>query len=267
MAKKKLSRDQKRKKILQKRSHGAPANARQNVAEKLLHDTERIINETFISFGRQMYDSDVLQAVNQLVVDVQKGNVSKADASAESANAKGALVWNIKQRWAETHALDAMPRLVSAQALQSLAQRVDGIRAPGESQSYLRFVQGTQQTAILAAPQGQTEGAAAESTMLPAGDWSDDEARLLKLGLAWLRGSNEETWKPFAAEGERMNAEGQVYAVASVCQYLYGLTQADPVEAALRPLLNAAHEKMSDDETEAAETPVSSDPVGAVPQT
>jgi hypothetical protein len=259
MAKKKLTRDQKRKKVLQKRSHGAPANARQNAAEKLVHDTERIINETFISFGRQMQDADVLQAVNQLVIDVQQGNISKADASNESANAKGALVWNIKQRWTESHALDAMPRLIAAQAMQALAQRVDGISAPGESRSYLRFNQGTQQTAVLAAPQPQTEGEAAVSESLPAGDWSEDEARLLVLGLAWLRGSNEITWKPFVAEAERMNAEGQVYAVAGVCQYLYGLVQADPVEAALRPLLNAAHEKMGTEESDESET----EPVGS----
>jgi hypothetical protein len=244
MAKKKLSHDQKRKKQLQKRSHGAPANARQNAAEKLVVDTERVINETFVSFGRQMRDADVLEAVNQLVVDVQQGNISKAGASSESPTAKGALVWNIKQRWAESRVLDAMPRLVAAQAIQAMAQRIDGIRSPGESQSYLRFVQGTQQTAVLAEPVSSPDGESAKSDALPAGDWSADEARLLRIGLTWLRSSNEQTWTPFQTEAEWMNGEGQVYAVAGVCQYLYGLVQADPVEKALRPLLNAAHAKM-----------------------
>jgi hypothetical protein len=249
MAKKKLSRDQKRKQKLQKRSHGNPAAGRQSAAEKLVRDTEHIIHETFMSFGRQMTDADALEAVNQLVVDVQQGNISKADASAETPNAKGALVWNIKQQWTEKRALEPMPRLVAAKAIQALAQRIDGIQAPGASHSYLRFLQGTQQTAVLAAPVRTTD-AATESVALPAGDWSPEESQLLEAGLNWLRASNEETWKAFQSEGARLNNAGQAQAVANVSQYLYGLVRAEPVERALRTLLDEAHAKLSGEEPE-----------------
>jgi hypothetical protein len=337
MAKKKLSRDQKRKQKLQKRPHAAGGAVRQSVAEKLVHDTERIVYETFISYGRSMHDEDVLEAVNQLVVDVQRGEVSKQDASLESPNAKGALVWNIKQRWAETRVLESMPHLVAAQAIQALAQRIDGIMAPGESHSYLRFLQGSEQTAVLASPAGrssspfgvggetaglspagrilagrdegpasptaaalghegidcgtvqtdpvpqasptdalsargtgragsrepaatkqsapvetgagaetaQTEGPAAEpGPQPPSGDWSESETPLLEAGLAWLRASSEESWEPFLSEAARLTENGHAQEVANVSQYLYGLVRADAVEAALRPVLNAAHARL-----------------------
>ena len=270
MAKKKLSRDQKRKQKLQKRPH-APAGAeRQNAAEKLLHDSEHIIYETFLSYGRGMHDADALEAVNQLVVDIQHGDITKQDASMESPNAKGALVWNIKQRWSESHALATMPHLVAAQAMQALAQRIDGIRAPGESHSYLRFLQGGEQTAILAAPATAPREAAdaagpqpVAEQALPGGDWSVAETGLLRLGLTWLRGSSEETYQAFQAEATRLTAAEHAQEVANVCQYLYGLIREDAVEAALRPLLNAAHAKLGveteeeshDDETAATLEP------------
>ena len=84
MAKKKLSRDQKRKQKLQRRPHAATGIERQNAAEKLMHDSERIIYETFISYGRSMHDEDVLEALNQLVVDIQHGVITKQDASLET---------------------------------------------------------------------------------------------------------------------------------------------------------------------------------------
>ena len=233
MAKKKLSRDQKRKHKLQKRS--APSAApKQSPADAFMRDTERIIHETFLSFGRAMRDADALAAVNQLVVDVQQGNVARDNQNAESPLAKGALVWNIKQHWADTHALGHLPTLVAAQVLQALAQRIDGIKSVGESHSYLRFLQGTQETAALAATEPPTNG-----------DWSPDEARLLAAGLTWLRASSEETWTPFRDEATRMTNGDQAQAVANVCQYLYGLVQAEPVELALRPLLHAAHQKLA----------------------
>ena len=263
MAKKKLSRDQKRKQKLQKRPHAAAGVERQNAAEKLLHDGERIIYETFISYGRSMHDEDALDAVNQLMVDIQHGDITKQDASLESPNAKGALVWNIKQRWSETRVLETMPHLVAAQAMQTLAQRVHGIMAPGESHSYLRFLQGSEQTAVLAAAahEGVVAAGAEPNTepQLPNGDWSREETPLLAVGLTWLRGSSEESWQSFQTEATRLTDSGQAQAVANVSQYLYGLLRADAVEAALRPVLNAAHAKLVealDDETdEAAATP------------
>ncbi len=245
MAKKKLSRDQKRKQKLQKRAHANLGATRQDPTERLVTDTERVIHETFITYGRQMYDADVLEAVNQLVVDVQRGTSAKIDAAVEPANATSTLIRNIKQRWSDTKALDSMPSLVAAQAMQALAKRIDGIRAPGESHSYLRFLQGTQQKAVLAAPVGAEGSEPGSTAMLPAGDWSPDEARLLPLGLTWLRSSSEATWGPFQTEATRMNEEGQPRAVANVSQYLYGLVQADPVEKALRPLLDASHNKVT----------------------
>ncbi len=249
MAKKKLSRDQKRKQKLQKRAHSGGEARQPDVSEEFMRDTERIIHETFMSFRRGMFDADVRAALNQLIVDVQQGMVSMEHASAESPNAKGALVWNIKQHWSDKRTLDPLPRLVAAQALQALAQKVDGIEAPGESQSYLRFLQGTMDGAAALVVKLDTEATT------PNGAWAEDEARLLELGKAWLRDSNAETWRPFHDETIRMTEGGQARAVANVCQYLYGLVQAQPVEMALHPVLDAAHQKLGGGDHQVAETP------------
>ena len=159
-----------------------------------------------------------------------------------------------------------MPHLVAAQAMQALAQRVDGIMAPGASHSYLRFLQGGEQMAVLAAPADAAhEGAAGTEAAgaiepkaephLPNGDWSDEEAPLLAAGLAWLRGSSEATWQPFQTEVTRLTDSGHAQAVANVSQYLYGLVRADAIEAALRPVLSAAHAKLGVEPVEPDEEP------------
>jgi hypothetical protein len=233
MAKKQLSRDQKRKHKLEKRAHSGAARQGAQV-EFLTHETEKVINETFLSFGTEMHDADVLDAIKQLVVDVQQGHVSQASATAELPNAKGALVWNIKQAWDEKHTLATLPSLLAARGLQLLAHRVDDISAEGESQSYLRFLQGTQ------------DGANALVSESEGGHWTPAEESLRALGLAWLKNSNAETWAAFEAAATEQTGAGQARAVANVCQYLYGAVQQPPVEQALRPLLDAAHAKLAE---------------------
>jgi len=262
MAKKKLSRDQKRKRKLQMRPQtgGAGSSRLGLIEEGFTRDVERVINESFLAFGRAMTDRDVLNALNQLIVDVQQAKVSTQDASLERADAKGALIWNIKQHWQSMRTFDSTPSLLAAQALKSVAERVESIMATGASHSYLRFLQGTEQSAgsspdatgarvdtysqgPVELPQAVPDAAYVGAEPL-GGDWNADERRLLDLGLTWLRGSTESTWQPFRDEATRMTEGGQSHEVANVCQYLYGLTQAGPVEMALRPVLDAAHAKL-----------------------
>jgi len=235
---KKLSRDQKRKHKLDKRAHLGAARTGAQV-EFLTRATEQVIHETFMSYGTGMRDADAREAVRQLVVDVQQGLTTQESATAEKADAKGALIWNIKQSWSEKHTLANLPSLLSAQGLQYLARRIDDISASGESHSYLRFLQGAQ------------DGAKALVAEIEDGHWSADEDALRKLGLAWLKTSNAETWSAFAGAAEAATAGGQARAVANVCQYLYGAVQQAPVEQALRPVLDAAHAKLQA-ESEAA---------------
>jgi hypothetical protein len=268
MAKKKLSRDQKRKRKLNMRARpGASGSSRLGVVEEgFMRDAERVINDTFLAYGRAMKDADVLDALNQLIVDVQQGKISMLDASGERADAKGALIWNMKQHWQSVRTFDSTPSLLAARALQSLAGHVESIRAPGESHSYLRYLQGVEQGAgsspdapsdrvdvysqgAIELPQNVTDSAEIGDEPV-GGDWSPDERRLLDLGITWLRGSSESTWQPFRDEAARMSESGQAQAVANVCQYIYGLTQAGPVEAALRPVLDAAHARLSGAEPE-----------------
>jgi hypothetical protein len=246
MAKKKLSRDQKRKQKLEKRSRPGGAAQQQTVAERFTHDTERVIHESFLAYGRDMRDADVRDALKQLVVDVQQGKISKENASAEIPDAKGVLIWNIKQHWSETRTLASIKSLLAAQALMALAQHIESIEAPGASQSYLRFLEGSQDGVRALATEHAPAG------VPRPGDWSADESPLLDLGLAWLRASSETTWDPFHAEATRMIEAGQAQAAANVCQYLYGTMQAEPVELALRPLLDTAHEKLGGHQHERA---------------
>lgn len=242
MAKKKLSRDQKRKQALAKRAHsGAGRTGAQ--AEFVTRATQQVIAETFMSYGLAMHDGDVLEALRQLTVDVQRGQVSQESAGAELPNAKGALVWNIKQAWGEKRTLANVPGLLAAQALQALAHRVDDISAKGESRSYLRFLQGTQ------------DGARALVSEIEGGLWSDDEADLRRAGLAWLKNSNEQSYDAFRSAAEALMGSGKAQVVAEVCQYLYGTVQQEAVEKALRPLVDAAHNILRM-EAEAAEEPV-----------
>ncbi|MBI5876061.1 MAG: hypothetical protein HZB53_00300 [Chloroflexi bacterium] len=248
MAKKKLSRDQKRKHKLEKRSHIGAARQGAQV-EFLTKETEQVIHETFMSYGTAMLDADAHDAVRQLVVDVQQGKISQESAGAELPNAKGALIWNIKQAWTEKHTLDHLPSLLAAQGLQYLAHRIDDIAATGSSHSYLRFLQGSQ------------DGVKVLVSEIEGGHWSPEEDALRKLGLAWLKNSNAETWDVFQKAATDDTAGGHARAVANVCQYLYGAVQQAAVEQALRPVLDAAHTKLEDEAdaadavTETADTP------------
>lgn len=264
MAKKKLSRDQKRKQKLGKRLRpsGAGGSRQAVLVEAFTQDTERVINDTFLSYGRGMGDADVLAALNQLVVDVQKRNLAKENVGEEPASAKTALIWNLKQHWTDERTLEPIPSLVAAQTLQSLAQHVESIMAPGESHSYLRFLQGVMQSAgsspdalgtrvdllsqgPLELPPERADDVIVGDQPL-GGDWTEDERRLLDLGLQWIRNSTESTWTPLRDEAMRMTESGHAQEVANVCQYVYGLTQAGPVEMALRPVLDAAHQKLAE---------------------
>lgn len=264
MAKKKLSRDQKRKQKLGKRLRpsGAGSSRQAVLVEAFTQDTERVINDTFLSYGRGMGDADVLAALNQLVVDVQKRNLAKENVGEEPASAKTALIWNLKQHWTDERTLEPIPSLVAAQTLQSLAQHVESIMAPGESHSYLRFLQGVMQSAgsspdalgtrvdllsqgPLELPPERADDVIVGDQPL-GGDWTEDERRLLDLGLQWIRNSTESTWTPLRDEAMRMTESGHAQEVANVCQYVYGLTQAGPVEMALRPVLDAAHQKLAE---------------------
>ncbi|MBI3734636.1 MAG: hypothetical protein HY259_14455 [Chloroflexi bacterium] len=244
MTKKKLSHDQKRKQRLQKRAAQSGGAARQtDPLDALRLATEKAIHQAFLTADQRLLDADVVAALNRLTVDVQKGLLAVEVEAGQPAPPPDRLVNSVKQRWAEANALAALPRLRAAQGLQEMVQHVAAIRAPGESQSYLRFLQGTMQSL------GAGPGAPAESQPeMPArpNDWSADERRLLDLGLAWLRASAMPTWEDFRAEAVRMTDGGQAQAVANVCQTLYGQAQAEPVERILRPLLDAAHARISD---------------------
>ena len=262
MAKKKLSRDQKRRrKVSMRERTGGSGGSRLGVIEEgFTRDVERVINDTFLSYGRAMTDDDVLAALNQLIADVQQGNVSVPESDAEQRDAKGVLVRSVKQHWQSARSLDSTPSLLAARVLKSIGSQVESIRAPGKSHSYLRYLQGVEQSAGAAPdstgdrvdmysqgpielPQDVPDAAYVGDEPL-GGDWLPDERRLLDLGLTWLRASSESTWEPFQAEASRMTEAGQAQEVANVCQYLYGLTQAGPVEMALRPVLDAAHGKL-----------------------
>ncbi len=264
MAKKNLSRDQKRKQKLQARARpsGSGGSRLGVIEEGFTRDSERIISDTFLAYGRAMTDKHVLEALNQLIVDVQQGKVTMADASNERSDAKGAIIWNVKQHWHDARTLDSTPSLLAAQVLKNIGQHVEAIMSPGESHSYLRFLQGVEQSAgsapdatgdrvdmysqgAIELPQDVPDAAYVGVKPL-GGDWTRDEMRLLDLGSVWLRNSTESTWQPFKDEATRMTDNANAQAVANVCQYIYGLTQAGPVEVALRPLLDAAHAKLSE---------------------
>jgi hypothetical protein len=237
MAKKKLSRDQKRRQKLAKRdpSEGMRAQ-RQAQMNHFRSETEQIIHDTFLNSMFRMFDADAREAVKQLMIAAQKGDATVGDAA--PASAVELLAQNVKRRWAEQRSLEKLPLFNASQALQALVTHIESIMAQGDSQSYLRYLQGVTKGAA-ALVEGEPIQAAAKPN-----DWSPAENELRRLGLAWLRNSNEETWKTFQTEAMRLVDNSTGRAVAHVCQYLYGLIQQDPVEKALRPLLDAAHRQI-----------------------
>jgi hypothetical protein len=237
MAKKKLSRDQKRKQKLAKREPGEGMRAqRQAQMDHFRSETEQVVHDTFLNSAFRMLDADARNAVTQLMMAAQKGDATVGAAA--PANAVELLVQNVKRRWAEQRSLEKLPLFNAGQALQALVTHIESIMAQGESQSYLRYLQGATKGAA-----ALVEGEPVQAEAKP-NDWSPAENELRKLGLAWLRNSNEETWKTFQTEAMRLVDGSASRAVAHVCQYLYGLIQQDPVEKALRPLLDAAHRQI-----------------------
>lgn len=235
MAKKKLSRDQKRKQKLAKRDpkEGQRAQRQQQMAT-FRAETEQAIHDTFLQGPLRILDADAVAAVGQLMTAAQQSDL--ADSSAEPANAQALLVQNAKRQWREQGSLEKLLPLLAAQTMQSLSTHIESITTKGESQSYLRYLQGTLK-GVAALVEGETADVGANA-------WSASEEGLRKLGLGWLRQSNEETWGVFQAEAKRLVEAGEGYVVAHVCQYLYGLIQQAPVEQALRPLLDAAHRQI-----------------------
>jgi hypothetical protein len=239
MAKKKLSRDQKRKQKLAKRDPKESMRAqRQTHMHTFRNETERVIHDTFLHSSFRTYDADAREAVKQLMMAAQKGDAALSDVAPTTA--VELLAQSVKQHWAEKKSLEKLPLFNAGQTLQALVTHIESIMAQGESQSYLRYLQGT------------TKGAAAlvegepthEPTSPLPNDWSPAEDALRKLGLAWLRNSNAETWNAFQAEATKITEGGDGRAVAHICQYLYGLMQQDPVEQALRSVLDAAHQQI-----------------------
>src|SRR5437867_3244055 len=123
MAKKKLSRDQKRKRKLQSRARpsGSGGSRLGLIEEGFTRDVERVINDTFIAYGRAMKDKDVRDALNQLIVDVQQGKVTTDDVSAAQSDAKNAIIANVKRHWHDARTLDSAPSLLAAQVLKNIA--------------------------------------------------------------------------------------------------------------------------------------------------
>lgn len=238
MAKKKLSRDQKRKQKLAKRDPGEGMRAqRQTQMNAFRAETEDVIYDTFIQGAFRMFDADARELAKQLVSVAQSGNLA-VDESAQT-NAQTLLLHNVKQHWAAQQSLAKLPPLAAAQTMQSLVTHIESITMQGDSQAYLRYLQGTLKGAL-----ALVEGEPVQAPEPKPNDWSSTEDSLRKLGLAWLRNSNEETWQAFHGEATRVIEGGDGRAASHVCQYLYGLIQQDPVEQALRPVLDAAHRQI-----------------------
>jgi hypothetical protein len=251
VAKRKLSRDQRRKKKLKQRSARQPAGSlayhgkryRREEYVLTLARAEIGIYQTFVMTERQLADRHVEAAIKQLIGDLRARGYQSAvqrDVVDVSPDAFVDLViWNIRRNWDEL--FETEPRHSDADlagVLRTILGSVETWSTPSpDSRGYLNYIKGFL---------GQM-GIHAEMIPMEAGEPEEefqeasDEDALLEMGMRWLETGSRRTKASFYAAGQAMIDAGQANAVINVCQTLIGQINDEVVIEELHPLLQPAY--------------------------
>jgi hypothetical protein len=245
----KLSRDQKRKKKLAERGRGhesvRPYQGNKYRSDRFVEATfaaETGIYECYIISDRQMTDQDVKRSLENLVLELQgKTSSPLPSASAQDStepDPEDLIVSRIKHHWRELFA--EKPRHSNSDLAGVLRTILDSVRIQSSSRlgprGYLQYLEGflRQMGVDIRVVDGpEFDGDEDESAEL------SDEELLTQLGGAWIASQDPMAKKEFVAEVETLLAEGKADLVAEVCQRLMGTSDRmdfmQEIQALLQP--------------------------------
>lgn len=253
MAKKKLSRSQKRKKKLQKRRVGRTTRSLAYHGNKYKREkyimaimrAETGILETYVMTRRELTDRQVQTALTQLIGDLRRRGYQPAE-SQETVTVTpetyvDLAIWSIRRSWDDLFC--TQPRHSNAELvgiLRTILSSVETWATPGlNSKGYLNYIEG-----FLA------QGGVRPQLLPMDEEWEkepeplSDEEILFDLGQVWLE--TDSTWaqERFFKKGQTMIDEGQAEAVINACQRLIGHRTEEAFVDELRPLLQPAYAQL-----------------------
>jgi hypothetical protein len=244
MAKKKLSRDQKRKAKLAKREKKHTSRVslayhgnryRKDKFVPIFFETELGIFYADADANESYTDRNVEVALTNLVVQLRAGPLpaqpeSPHGVSGERLSAEAAITWHIRDSW--RHYFQSNPPLARESIIGVLRTLLDSLEVwgtPGRgSRGYLSYLKGflKQQGVIAHGPRPGPDSVAAWDEDVEQPDYSDEEsddaAALLELGQDWYADQDEDAAEEFRLLAEDMLEIGEAAEVAEVCQQLIG---------------------------------------------
>jgi hypothetical protein len=233
MAKKHLSRDQKRKAKLAKRAAKQPkASPLAYTGNKYKTDeltdvylaTETGIYEAFVMTQRQLTDDLIEEALEGLVLQMREGDLLPLEPAATVEVIPGQeadLVRdNVRRNW--EHLFERRRHPGKEQVigvLRTLLGSINVWRTPGKSsRGYLHYLEGFLRKAGVSVTESTPAGE-------PLGEPAD---QLLELGRVWCVEGDDEAAHDFRAEAERLLRSGEVERVGRVCRQLMGEATDNP---------------------------------------
>jgi hypothetical protein len=227
MAKKRLSRDQKRKaKLTERARKNAPPAALAYSGKKyktpelvpVIMRTETGILEAHVATGRRLTDRNVQAALERMVVQMRGGGLPPLDDSNtveyEVGREEDLVIWFIRLGWHDLFENAPHPgkdNLIGI--LRTLLDSINTWSTPSpESRGYLNYVEGFLRKLGVRVQRG-----------LPGGEPEPEPTDpLLELGRAWCAAGDPEAKARFLTQAEELTAAGQGQHVAEVAQRLIG---------------------------------------------
>jgi hypothetical protein len=226
MAKKRLSRDQKRKaKLAERARNNAPLPSLAYTGNKyktpaltpVVMNTERGILEAYVGTGRRLTDRNVKTALEKMVVQMRSGQLPPFEESSQveyqAGREEDLVIWFIRRNWHDLFERFPNPgKDTLVGILRTLLSSVATWSTPSpESRGYLNFVEGFLRKAGVRVQRGRV---GEEPEPEPADP-------LLDLGREWCQGDAAARAR-FLARAEELIDAGQGQHVAEVAQRLIG---------------------------------------------
>jgi hypothetical protein len=253
MAKKKLSRAQKRKKKLQKRKskqlhrslayYGNKYKGERHVMALMRAETG--ILETYVMSHRELTDRQVEVALTRLIGDLRRDGYQPAEhrdmVTVEPETYMDLVIWSIRRNWDDL--FHEQPRHSGAELvgiLRTILGSLETWSTPSpESRGYLNYIegflaQGGIHPRLIPTDEGQEKEPESPS----------DQELLLDLGQAWLETDSNWARDRFFNKGQAMLDGGQADAIINVCQRLIGHRTEEAFIEELRPLLQPAYRQL-----------------------
>jgi len=223
-----LSRDQKRKAKLKKRSERtykheslAYAGKKYKTDEFVpsFYRTERGIYESYVMCDRELTDDEVEAAVERLVIRMREGPlpplVLTDVMTITEGNEEDFVIENIRQNWRILEAEGSLPRrddLIGI--LRSILHSIGIWRSQSlHSQGYLRYIEGFMKNLGVS-----VRKVTPDLKPLP----EPEEDPLLLIGRAWVAEGDHGAEAKFADQVESSLRAGETERVIDICQQLLG---------------------------------------------